>query len=160
MEKNSSLNSSFEEAYKKLNIAQKKAVDTIDGPVMVVAGPGTGKTQVLALRIANILAKTDTKADSVLCLTFTNSGVRAMRERLERYIGSTAHDVVIMTFHSYALFLVERYYELLDFEVMPTLLSDDEGVFMIDELLHSHDWEHLRPRTNPSLYFLDLKQLI
>ena len=71
----------FEEAYKKLNNAQKEAVESLEGPVMVIAGPGTGKTQVLALRIANILVKTDTKADGILCLTFTNGGVRAMRER-------------------------------------------------------------------------------
>jgi DNA helicase-2/ATP-dependent DNA helicase PcrA len=51
-------NKNFEDGYKKLNKAQKEAVDTIDGPVMVVAGPGTGKTQVLSLRIANILIKT------------------------------------------------------------------------------------------------------
>ena len=49
----------FQTSYKSLNSAQKKAVDTTEGPVMVVAGPGTGKTQVLALRIANILEKTD-----------------------------------------------------------------------------------------------------
>src|SRR3989338_9143564 len=77
----------FEKEYKKLNQAQKKATDTIDGPVMVIAGPGTGKTQVLALRIANILKKTDIKGDGILCLTFTNSAVAAMRERLVRYIG-------------------------------------------------------------------------
>ncbi|MDQ5922384.1 MAG: ATP-dependent helicase UvrD/PcrA, partial [Patescibacteria group bacterium] len=65
----------FEEEYKKLNTLQKKAVDTTEGPVMVVAGPGTGKTQILSLRIANILTKTDTHADGILCLTFTNSGV-------------------------------------------------------------------------------------
>ena len=68
----------FNNEYNKLNKAQKEAVDTIEGPVMVVAGPGTGKTQILALRIGNILLKTDTKADGILCLTFTNSGVLAM----------------------------------------------------------------------------------
>ena len=67
----------FEKAYGALNAAQKKAVDTIDGPVMVVAGPGTGKTQVLALRIANILVKTDTDASSILSLTFTRSNCYA-----------------------------------------------------------------------------------
>jgi DNA helicase-2/ATP-dependent DNA helicase PcrA len=151
---------SYNEGYNKLNAAQREAVDTIDGPVMVVAGPGTGKTQVLALRIANILKKTDTKADAVLCLTFTNSGVRAMRDRLEHYIGNTAHDVVIRTFHSFAIDLVERHYELLDYAVMPSLLSDDEAVFLVDQILHENEWGHIRPRTNPSMYFGDLKQLI
>ena len=77
--------SKFEELYKKLNPRQKEAVDAIEGPVMVIAGPGTGKTSILTLRIANILAKTDTTPDSVLALTFTESGVHSMRSKLARY---------------------------------------------------------------------------
>jgi DNA helicase II / ATP-dependent DNA helicase PcrA len=150
----------FDEAYKKLNKAQKQAVDTIEGPVMVVAGPGTGKTQVLALRIAHILKKTDTKPDGVLCLTFTNSGVRAMKERLESYIGPEADKVIVSTFHSFAINLIEKNYELLDFPTVPKLLADEEAVFVVDELLHENEWEYLRPRSNPTLYFNDLKQLI
>ncbi|MFA6324768.1 MAG: ATP-dependent DNA helicase [Candidatus Paceibacterota bacterium] len=150
----------FEEEYKKLNKAQKEAVDTIDGPVMVVAGPGTGKTQVLALRIANILDKTDNKGDSILCLTFTNAGVQAMRDRLHHYIGREADSVSISTFHSFAIKLIEEHYELLDFSKIPELLADDKAVFLVDEILYENEWEYLRPRANPSMYFNDLKQLI
>ena len=150
----------FEEGYKKLNKAQKEAVDTIEGPVMVVAGPGTGKTQILALRIANILQKTDTPASGILCLTFTNSGVRAMRARLESYIGARAREVKISTFHSFALGLIEKYYIYLDFPIMPTLLDDSEAILIADELLHENDWEYLRPRGNPTMYFRDIKNLI
>src|SRR3989339_1452682 len=96
----------FSEEYKKLNKAQKEAVDTIDGPVMVVAGPGTGKTQILALRIGNIILKTDTSADSILCLTFTNSGVKTMKNRLNEYIGGEAEKVHISTFHSFGIELI------------------------------------------------------
>lgn len=152
--------SDFEAAYKALNKEQKLAVDTIDGPVMVVAGPGTGKTQVLALRIANILKKTDVGADSVLCLTFTRSGVSAMKKRLERYISTASRDVHVNTFHSFAGDLVEKYYQLLDFDIAPELLNDTEAVLLVDELLHEHEWEYIRPRTNPSQYFGDLRQLI
>lgn len=150
----------FEEKYKDLNIDQKKAVETIDGPVMVVAGPGTGKTQVLALRIAYILKNTDSKPEDILCLTFTNSGVEAMRTRLESYIGTEAYKVKISTFHSFAISMVEKYYELLDFKKIPTLLSDDEKVFLIDDILHTNDFEYLRPRTDPSLYFKEINQLV
>ncbi len=115
----------YKNNYNLLNNSQKKAVDTIDGPVMVVAGPGTGKTQVLALRIANILQKTDVGADGVLCLTFTRSGVSAMRARLEGYIGSSAKDVYISTFHSFAGNIVERYYSVLDFDTPPKTLEDN-----------------------------------
>ncbi len=150
----------FEIEYKRLNQAQKEAVDYIEGPVMVIAGPGTGKTHLLALRVWNILKKGGTEADGILCLTFTNSGVRAMRERLESYIGKDGDKVNISTFHSFALDLIEKNYELLDFPKIPELLSDDKAVFLVDEILHNHDWEYLRPRANPTMYFTDLKQLI
>ena len=150
----------FEEKYKELNKEQKNAVDSIDGPVMVIAGPGTGKTQILALRIANILKKTDTEASGILCLTFTNSGVHAMRDRLSQYIGRDADKITVATFHSFAITLIEKHYELLDFLKIPELLSDDKAVFLVDEILQNNDWEYLRPRANPSMYFADLKQLI
>ncbi len=150
----------FETEYKKLNPAQRDAVDSIDGPVMVVAGPGTGKTQVLALRIANILVKTDIPPSGILCLTFTRSGVSAMRQRLEGYTGTRARDVRITTFHSFAIGLVEKYYNLLDFSSTPTLLDDTEAIVLVDELLQDGNWDYLRPRTDPSKYFHDLRGLI
>lgn len=90
----------FEELYSRLNQRQKEAVDQIDGPVMVVAGPGTGKTQILAARIANILKETDTNPGQILCLTYTDAGVVAMRDRLIQFIGPLAYRVNIHTFHS------------------------------------------------------------
>jgi DNA helicase-2/ATP-dependent DNA helicase PcrA len=153
-------NIEFDAAYSKLNKAQLDAVETIDGPVMVIAGPGTGKTQILTLRIGNILKKTDTSADSILCLTFTNSGVSAMKKRLEDYIGSDARNVTISTFHSFAYNLIEKHYDLLDFPQLPELLTDNEAVFLVDEILNNNDWEYISPRGNPSMYFSDLKQLV
>lgn len=150
----------FETAYKALNKEQKWAVEATEGPVMVVAGPGTGKTQVLALRIAHILQKTDVGADAVLCLTFTRSGVVAMRSRLENYIGSTARDVHVSTFHSFAGDLVEKYHNVLDLSTIPVPLDDTEAILLVDQLLHDHEWQYIRPRTNPSQYFSDLKSLI
>lgn len=91
----------YEKRYKALNSAQKQAVDQIDGPVMVIAGPGTGKTELLGMRTANILLKTDMNPDNILCLTYTESGVRAMRERLIELIGQDAYRVAIQTFHGF-----------------------------------------------------------
>src|ERR1700754_5048598 len=68
--------------YTHLNEEQRKAVDTIEGPVMVIAGPGTGKTQILASRIGKILLDTDSLPQNILCLTYTEAGVVAMRKRL------------------------------------------------------------------------------
>jgi len=91
----------FKQEYEKLNTQQRRAVDTIEGPVMVNAGPGTGKTQVLALRIASILRQTDTNPNNILCLTYTDNGAIEMRNRLLKIIGSAAYNVRIHTFHSF-----------------------------------------------------------
>ena len=101
----------FEERYKKLNAEQKMAVDEIDGPVMVVAGPGTGKTTVLTLRIANILLKTDTPPSGILALTFTDSGVHSMRQKLLETIGAEAYKVNIHTFHGFCNDIIKNYPE-------------------------------------------------
>ncbi|TXH01955.1 MAG: ATP-dependent helicase, partial [Candidatus Moraniibacteriota bacterium] len=77
----------FDTAYSRLNPEQKKAVDTIYGPLLVLAGPGTGKTQLLSARVANILKLTDTTPGNILCLTFTESGATNMRNRLRDFIG-------------------------------------------------------------------------
>ncbi len=151
---------SFETEYKRLNKAQKEAVDTIEGPVMVVAGPGTGKTQILALRIANILEKTDTQADGILCLTFTNSGVYAMRERLRKYIGSSASRIQISTFHAFAVKLIEEHFETLGYVEKPTLIDDLQGVALADAILAENHFEHLTSRNNKSQYFKDIKSLV
>ena len=92
----------FTNLYRRLNPEQREAVDAIEGPVMVVAGPGTGKTEVLTLRIAAILRKTDTPPEGILALTFTDSGVYSMRRRLVEIVGSDAYRVTIATFHGFA----------------------------------------------------------
>jgi DNA helicase-2/ATP-dependent DNA helicase PcrA len=150
----------FDEEYKKLNPAQKDAVDSIEGPVMVVAGPGTGKTQVLALRIGNILKKTDIKSDGILCLTFTNSAVKAMRDRLRAYIGPEAAKVRIATFHSFALEIIERYHSVLGLVTEPKLLDEQDAIAFADEILEGNDWKYIRPRSDTPRYFNDLKSLV
>ena len=99
----------FEREYKKLNSAQRRAVDAIEGPVLVVAGPGTGKTQLLSVRVANILKQTDTSASNILCLTFTNFAAANMRSRLNDLIGPSAHRVIVRTFHSFAAEIMNQY---------------------------------------------------
>lgn len=91
----------FKEYYDNLNVEQQRAVDTIEGTVLVNAGPGTGKTQVLALRIANILRQTDVNPSNILCLTYTDNGAVEMRNRLLKIIGAPAYSVRIHTFHSF-----------------------------------------------------------
>lgn len=101
----------FKENYERLTEAQKKAVDTTEGPVMVVAGPGSGKTEILSLRVANILRKTDTPPHGILCLTFTDAAAVNMRKRLEKILGVDAYRVAIHTFHSFGTHIIERFPE-------------------------------------------------
>lgn len=133
----------FKEEYKKLNPAQKEAVDAIDGPVMVVAGPGTGKTQILALRIANILKKTDTKPENILALTFTNAGVISMRERLLSMIGDTAYRINIFTFHAFCEHIIKEfpfYFEELE---RARVVSDLERVEIIESIIQENKFKDL-----------------
>lgn len=97
--------------YKALNKEQRRAVDMLDGPLLVIAGPGTGKTQLLSARVANILDKTDTLPQNILCLTFTEKAATNMRERLLSMIGAPARNVVVKTFHGLAAEIISRYPE-------------------------------------------------
>ncbi len=99
----------FEKQWQLLNAAQRTAVEAIEGPVMVVAGPGTGKTQVVAMRVANILRKTQIRPGNILCLTFSVSGATAMRERLRAYIGADAYGVTISTIHGFCASIIDRH---------------------------------------------------
>ncbi len=101
----------FEERYSKLNPEQKEAVDSIDGPLLVVAGPGTGKTEILSLRVANILRQKAISPKNILCLTFTVSASQNMRNRLSELVGRDAFKVALHTFHSFGVDIIESYPE-------------------------------------------------
>ena len=98
---------SYERSYSKLNENQKLAVDAIEGPVMVIAGPGTGKTHVVAMRVANILRKTQMKPGNILCLTYSVNAATEMRDRLRSLIGQDAYRVAIKNFHGFCNDLIQ-----------------------------------------------------
>ena len=132
---------SFSSEYQKLNPNQKLAVDAIEGPVMVIAGPGTGKTQVLALRIANILKQTQTNPGNILALTFTESGTIAMKKRLAEIIGNTAYFVPIYTFHGFCNQIIKEYPD--KFIDLRHSSSDENGEWNFTELQALSDIEKL-----------------
>ncbi len=142
----------FDVAYNKLNSAQRLAVDTIEGPVMVVAGPGTGKTQILTLRIANILKLTDTKPENILALTFTESGARNLKERLRQFIGSRAYRVNAFTFHGFAESLIRQYPEAYEKIVGSRPARELEKVAIIEEILTASNFKLLRPLGDPGYH--------
>lgn len=153
-------NSEFQKVYKTLNPAQRQAVDQIDGPVMVIAGPGTGKTQVLAARIANILLKTDTNPSSVLALTFTESAAKNMRERLVSMIGKTGYYVQIHTFHSFCTDVINSHPEFFPIDRDSQPLTELERYDIMQGLIDKLDLTALKPLNTPYFYIKDILKSI
>lgn len=132
----------FTERYQKLNTKQQEAVDTIYGPVLVIAWPGSGKTELLAVRIANILKETDASPSNILCLTFTDNAARNMRDRLRRIIGQDAYKVAIHTFHTFGLEILNRFRYKLDADEDFTPIDDIESSRIFHEMLRELPWDH------------------
>lgn len=150
----------YEEEKSRLNAEQRHAVESIEGPVIVLAGPGTGKTQVLAFRIAEILRKSDVSPRNILALTFTESGVTAMRERLVSLIGVAAFGVAIYTFHSFANRVIND--SGAEFYKSHTLdpIDDIAQLKCIIRLIDALNNELLRPTRAPHFYVKPVMQAI
>jgi len=150
----------FQTEFAKLNKEQKEAVEEIEGPVMVIAGPGTGKTQILAMRIANILNKTQVNPSNILCLTFTNSGVYAMRKRLLEIIGKSSYAVHVHTFHSFCNEVIQAFPEKFLFAKEINQLTDFEQIKLIQKIIDKLTLKRLKPLKSPYYYQRDILQSI
>lgn len=126
----------FDHEYQQLNDEQKEAVDTIYGPVMVVAGPGTGKTQILALRIAHLLrSDAQIAPQNVLCLTYTEEGKKNMRDRLFQLIGAeTAQYISVHTYHSFCNEVIQQNLSLFEKDTLDAA-SELEKVQFVKAIL-------------------------
>ena len=139
------LKEKFIKLYEALNPEQKMGVDYIDGPVMVIAGPGTGKTHLLTMRIANILDKTDTLPESILAITFTESAVSSMRKKLFEIIGTLAYRVNITTFHGFANNIIKDFPDDFPHIISSTNISDVDQIKTIREIIDKGSFEKLKP---------------
>ena len=142
----------FQIEYDKLNPKQKEAVEAVEGPVMVIAGPGTGKTQIIAMRIANILLKTQVNASNILCLTFTNSGTYAMRKRLLDIIGKSSYLVTVNTFHAFCNEVILTFPEKFITARYLNQLTDLEQILIIQNILDKNDYKLIKPFKSPYYY--------
>lgn len=149
----SKYNQAFEIAYQGLNSKQKEAVDNIDGSVMVVAGPGTGKTQLLAARVGKLLLETDTSPHNILCLTFTDAGVLAMRNRLIEFIGPSAYNVNIYTYHGFSNMVIQDNIEYFGGYIELQKVSDLEQLDTFIQLIDNFDDKHPLKRYKGDIYF-------
>lgn len=143
---------SFKIQYDILNEQQRLAVDTIEGPVIVNAGPGTGKTQILATRIGNILSQTDTNPNNILCLTYTDNGSVEMRSRLLKIIGTAAYNIRIHTFHSFCNEIIQdnlSYFGKLNLEAV----GEIEEIDLFNKLVDSIEKENPLKRFRGDVYY-------
>lgn len=146
------LHQKFTEEYKRLNEQQKLAVDTIEGPVMVIAGPGTGKTQILASRIGKILLDTDSQPRNILCLTYTDAGVVAMRRRLSQFIGPDAYRVGIYTFHAFCNDIIQENLSLFEKTALDPI-SELERIELFKYLIDTFPKNHPLKRYRGDVYY-------
>lgn len=142
----------FEVEYNKLNKAQKEAVDSIYWPVMVVAWPGTGKTQIIWLRTANIILKAGIRPENILITTFTEAWVIAIKERLVKFLWQDWYKVKVSTFHAFSSevisdfpekFLDQRAKKVIDdiesYEILSEIIDDNIKNWEIKELFNTMD---------------------
>ncbi len=146
------LKEKFTKAYEQLNQQQRFAVDTIDGPVMVIAGPGTGKTQILAARIGKILIDTDALPENILCLTYTDAGAIAMRRRLQQFIGADAYKVNIHTFHAFCNEVIQDNLSLFEKNSLDAI-SELESIELFKSLIDSFQKNNPLKRYRGDVYF-------
>lgn len=148
----SRLERKFSDEYNRLNEKQRLAVDAIEGPVMVIAGPGTGKTQILATRIGKILLETDAYPQNILCLTYTDAGVLAMRKRLQQFIGPDAYKINIYTFHAFCNEVIQENLSLFEKRSLDPV-SELEKIELFKKLIDSFPKDHPLKRYRGDAYF-------
>lgn len=145
---------SFDHLLATLNPAQRQVVEHIDGPIQVVAGPGTGKTHTIAARIGFILRETDTSPRSILALTFTEAAAHTMRERLVQHIGPTGYQVAVQTFHGFCASVLATHPDAVPHWKDQSPIDDAFALSLLQEILNADPdgWEYLRPINAPELY--------
>src|ERR1700745_2128309 len=124
---------------------QRLAVETLDGPVLVLAGAGTGKTRVLTVRIAHILSLGRARPSEILAVTFTNKAARAMQDRVEEIVGGVVEGMPWLgTFHSIGVKILRRHAELVGLKTDFTILDVDDQIRLMKELLQAENIDEKR----------------
>lgn len=151
----------YSESYEELNEKQRLAVDSIDGPVLVLAGPGTGKTQLLSVRALSILNKKKIQPEEILILTYTNAAVKAMKERLASVIGLEGYNVEVGTFHSFANSIIQESEEAANYVGDKVQMNEVEKVRELEYILNNTEGiEAIRPHRAPYTYLREIAKRI
>ena len=129
-----------------LNPEQLEAVTTVDGPVLVLSGAGTGKTKVLTARLAHILASRRAQPWQCLAVTFTNRAAREMKERIAGLVGPMAQDLWLGTFHSLCLRILRRHASAVGLTSDFTILDADDQLRVLKQVMEA---EHIDAKATP-----------
>ena len=129
---------------KGLNAPQRKAVETIEGPLLVLAGAGTGKTRVLTTRIIHILVTQKAWPNQILAVTFTNKAAREMRDRVSKIIGSATEGLWMGTFHAVAARILRRHAAIVGLKSNFTILDQDDQVRLVKQIIEAEDIDDAR----------------
>ena len=128
-----------------LNPEQRLAVETLDGPVLVLAGAGTGKTRVLTVRIAHILATGRARPGEILAVTFTNKAAREMKTRVGDIVGGVVEGMPWLgTFHSIGVKILRRHAEMVGLKSDFTILDVDDQIRLLKQLLEAENIDEKR----------------
>jgi DNA helicase-2/ATP-dependent DNA helicase PcrA len=128
-----------------LNPEQREAVETLDGPLLVLAGAGTGKTRVLTTRIAHILSLGRARPSQILAVTFTNKAAREMKGRVGELIGGVVEGMPWLgTFHAIGIKILRRHAELVDLKPSFTVLDTDDQIRLLKQLLDAENIDEKR----------------
>lgn len=135
----------------KMNPQQKEAILTTEGPLLVMAGAGSGKTRVLTHRIAYLMSEKQVSPYNILAITFTNKAAREMKERVEKLIGERGKDVWISTFHSMCVRILRRDIDLIGYDLNFGILDDADQLSVIKTVMEDLN---LDPKRQSPKYFL------
>ena len=126
--------------FKGLNPEQSSAIETLEGPLLVLAGAGTGKTRVLTARIAHILGTGAAYPSQILAVTFTNKAAREMKERIGQFVGQAVEGMPWLgTFHAIGVRILRRHYELVDLKSGFTILDTDDQIRLLKQVIEAED---------------------
>ena len=144
-----------------LNEKQKLAAETLEGPVLVLAGPGTGKTELLSVRAANIIKSKKAKPENILILTYTNAAAKAMKERLVKILGPAAYNIETATFHSFANTVVLESDEAAEYIQERVQITDIEQIKLLEYILDNTEGiDKIRPFRAPYAFEREISQRI
>ena len=127
-----------------LNDRQKEAVLYGDGPLLILAGAGSGKTSVLTKRVAYLIKERNVSPSNIVAITFTNKAAKEMKERIIKEVGKAGYDIQISTFHSFGLRIIKENYEKLGYEKNFTIIDSDDSLTVVKKILKEMGIDYAR----------------